>query len=287
MTNEVLSFIYSNFVLRIKCDYVCIITDDKEKCSAMNVFFSEKVKVTLFVVDEMIEELIISDNRKIYILCFFYESKTNFFVANKIELSGSYCLYFEWNIDKYSESAQIVLKKIYSKAILTDYSQMKKINRKFANSLKKDDKVRIVSKCGTDIEFRIGSSAHEENCDIISERIVQLPGGEVFWLPVVGSCNGVIKTTQLAVHVKNDMVEDINGECMNKKIPVCEFGLGSNINVKMLDGLVFSEKAWQTCHFGVGSNINLGGYYKLNFHFDIVINEFQIFVNGDEIILNE
>lgn len=66
------------------------------------------------------------------------------------------------------------------------------------------------------------------------------------------------------------------------KIPVCEFGIGSNYHCKFIN---YSEKAFNTCHLGFGSNIEFGGTYDLNYHFDIIIHDFTLILDHSKVNL--
>jgi hypothetical protein len=207
----------------------------------------------------------------------------NFF--NQLESNNFKTIIFEWPIVYYDEKYRNNLFRLFCNAILVDYELLRKRNRVLYEFLKPAKNIEVISQNETKISFKSSGNILCENCNFNDSSIFQIPGGEVFLVPLVGSVNGQINFNGSIIKIRDDYADFSLINSSWNCIPLCEFGIGTNINVKYIRQLSISEKAFGTCHFGFGNNKNFGGEYERDFHFDIVIKDFNIFINGKEVNL--
>ena len=74
--------------------------------------------------------------------------------------------------------------------------------------------------------------------------------------------------------VYRDLTRDANSKI------VAELGIGINSNLRWDEDLMESEGVRGTCHFGFGMNVEYGGQNRSGYHFDLVIRNPTIEVDG-------
>ena len=151
--------------------------------------------------------------------------------------------------------------------------------------------IRVTTEVGTDISF--------------FARNWVTHSGEVFCTPIEKHSNGTIVVDGciftgpprefVKLVVVNGKVVNVN--CLqendeqqnmlkrsfltdNNSTVLSEIGIGTNKNALFTGELMESEQARKTCHFGFGHNIEYGGIIENKNHFDLVVLNPTITING-------
>ncbi|WP_025675897.1 hypothetical protein [Paenibacillus polymyxa] len=176
---------------------------------------------------------------------------------------------------------------LFLKAINIDYNLVNKENLHTRELLLKGSTFNVEDSLGSHVTFfnKLKSNVFMENCDFNeSETIFQLPGGEVFFSPDPYLTEGVIiqkyRNKREEIIIEKGYATFTYGEHKGKKVPVAEFGIGTNHGHEKLSFLSSFEKSLGTCHFGFGYNRNIEGIFNEDFHFDVVLNDFSLLIDG-------
>ena len=198
-------------------------------------------------------------------------------------------------------------------AVMTDYKNMYTKGRMLADVLKNARKVRVTAE-KTDLEFSLEGRPIYIDDGVISDEDVRigdvgnnLPAGEVFCAPVESSCNGRAffekthykgkKITGIEIAFEKGKIVDLSCEenedlfretltlATGGKDTIGEFGIGLNPEVKEVTGyLVMDEKIVGSCHVALGDNRGFGGVNESSLHWDLVIMEPSVEVDGHMIM---
>jgi len=198
---------------------------------------------------------------------------------------------------------------ILKRCVDIDYKKMGKLHDNLYKHMKKVKNVRITSKKGTDLSFKIYNNKIEYSCAMDKKgSFTNIPLGEVFVAPkektaegvfvVDGSFAGVGKLKKpIVVEVKEGYATDINGGKEAKQLikilksvksknafNIAELGIGTNPKAKISGSVIEDEKVLGTCHIALGSNFSFGGKVKVPIHLDGIINKPTIYFD-DKIIM--
>lgn len=288
MDNLLFNHIYKNFIDGYHRIAIVYSKYTKVFFQTFSLFLnSKKIEVKLYLYNNQISlknmepfdfiiigtPLSLEDNKYIF----------NFFKV--LEERNVRTIIFEWPIECYSQKYKVLLNAIFRNAIMIDYESLKERNEKIYSYIKDAKTINIISNTGTDITFQSNYNIILESCSFKEGSVFQVPGGEVFLVPKIGSVNGKISIEKELINVKNDYADFSLFDPRWSNIPICEFGIGTNVNIKYTKQLSITEKAFRTCHFGFGNNKNFGGEYERDFHFDLVLNDIKIFINDKEVSL--
>ena len=176
--------------------------------------------------------------------------------------------------------------KIYERAAKANYKSIKEKNDKIRDAFINGTEFCIKDSNGMNLNLKkYGNSVLCEDY-LTKINIIQIPSGEVFFPVDFLNCNGLIN-----VNSNNNpiLLEVDKGEVdfnkISKKIGrcvICEFGLGTNPKMPMIKMIPTCEKAWRSCHIGFGNNISFGGNLNLQYHFDLVISNFELFIDNQK-----
>lgn len=211
---------------------------------------------------------------------------------------------------------------MFERCVAVDYVAMHEAAVIVKKMLDTGRKIRITSPAGTDLTFSIyGRKAFIDDGDCSMPGIGgNLPAGEVFISPAVGSARGTIVfdgTIDLAsysriprqpvtVIFKDGYISDINGgkdadelsrvikegEQMARKNGLeekarnarhlGELGIGINYSAKMTGNILEDEKAGKTAHFAIGSNYDHDADALI--HLDCLVLKPSVFVDGRQVM---
>lgn len=171
-----------------------------------------------------------------------------------------------------------------------DTSKLLKIGREIKRILSKINKVRVVTKYGTDIMFSVKNRMIDVDAGSYCKpgSFGNLPAGEVFTSPVEGTSNGTIVINSMKDYVKSgtkiiikngNAVDISDKKCKLAKIfktvrnsrNVAEFGIGTNYKAKVIGNILQDEKVAGTCHIAFGDNRSFGGKVKSKVHLDAIL----------------
>lgn len=207
---------------------------------------------------------------------------------------------------------------MFERLVPIDYKPMKELSIKLKNALDGKNEILVTSPAGTDITFSIKereATRNDGDCRSAGE-FGNLPAGEVYISPVVGSANGVIAfdgTIKLVhkaviperpilVNFSDGYVTDISGgneaglledtlrqgdelaratgnkgaERDNSNLG--EFGIGTNEHARITGYVLEDEKALKTAHFAIGDNYDFDANGIL--HQDGLVMRPTVWVDG-------
>jgi leucyl aminopeptidase (aminopeptidase T) len=208
--------------------------------------------------------------------------------------------------------------EMFERLVPVDYGPMKALSSKLKEAIDGHNEIRVTSPAGTDITFSIeGRQAVENDGDCRSPGAFgNLPAGEVYISPVIGSANGIIafdgslKLVHRAVQPKQPImvtfsdgfVSDISGgeesELLKDTIlqgdqmarsfgnvdaekfngNLGEFGIGTNEHARITGYVLEDEKVLKTAHFAIGDNYDFDANGIL--HQDGLIMRPTVLVDG-------
>jgi leucyl aminopeptidase (aminopeptidase T) len=213
---------------------------------------------------------------------------------------------------------------MFERLVPVDYSRMRKTAIKLQKAIDGHSEIRVAAPSGTDVRFSIkGRDSTRNNGDALSKgSFGNIPAGEVFISPAVGSANGVIAfdgTTMLIrdsiiperpieVTFKDGFVTDVaggrdaemllqtirKGEEMAREIGredyernarhLGEFGIGINEHARITGHILEDEKALKTVHFAIGANYDFDANAII--HQDCLVMDPTVWVDGRMILEN-
>jgi hypothetical protein len=183
---------------------------------------------------------------------------------------------------------------MFERLVPIDYGPMNELSKKLKDALDGKNEIRVTSPAGTNITFSVDdreAMRNDGDCRDAGE-FGNLPAGEVYISPVVGSANGVIAfdgtiklvhkavmpRSPILVHFSDGYISDISGgdeaglledtlrqgdelakmtgnkaaERDNQNLG--EFGIGTNEHARITGYVLEDEKALKTVHFAIGDN---------------------------------
>ncbi|HMK48059.1 MAG TPA: aminopeptidase [Methanocella sp.] len=214
------------------------------------------------------------------------------------------------------------IKDIFERCVKIDYQAMRDNINKLVEVVNTSSEIQVTSPGGTDVSLSIrGRKAHIDNGMIDRPGIFgNLPAGEVFLSPVVGSCDGtivfdstvtldhasVMPDRPVKVAVKDGFVIDIKGgetaqglmdvikkgelmardkglkEHEKNARHIGEIGIGMNPQAGPSTNLLEAEKASKTIHFAIGENFDFDAPAII--HQDCLILRPSMWVDGRQIM---
>ncbi len=157
--------------------------------------------------------------------------------------------------------------------------------------------IQVTSEAGTDLRFKIGDYPIHDDNGLIHESGTygNLPAGEAFVAPDIGSANGTViidgsisglpwdrKTPSAKIILKDGVISSFEGERAqslknllnpygSKALVLAEFGIGTNPDLQLTGNLLGDEKVKGTIHFAFGNNTAMGGDNYVQVHIDCLV----------------
>ena len=200
---------------------------------------------------------------------------------------------------------------LISGGIEADFQAIKPVCKAVADALEKGKKVHLTSPGGTDLWFdTTGRRGNALYCIVEPGEFSTIPTIEANTTPVEGTANGRIVADAsipylgigvldepVVVEVKDGFITSITGgrqaEVLKKDLashndPNCyniaELGVGLNPQCRMCGIMLEDEGVIGTAHIGIGTSITLGGITKAPIHYDLLMWNPRIEVDGKVII---
>lgn len=189
-----------------------------------------------------------------------------------------------------------------------NFEKLKPVCKSMANAFANGSKLRLTSKAGTNLEMDItGRRGNALYCMVNPGEFSTVPTVEANVSPVEGTANGIIVANAsipylgigvlekpIYFDVKDGFITDIRGEGEQAKIlianlasqndknvyNIAELGVGLNPSCKMCGIMLEDEGVVNTCHIGIGTSITLGGTVKTSIHYDLLMWDPRIEVDG-------
>jgi hypothetical protein len=170
-------------------------------------------------------------------------------------------------------------------------------------------RVRLVTEAGTDLTFSIaGRPVHPDPGVLRSPGAYgNLPAGEAFVAPLESSAEGkavidlsigdILVDEPVALTFRAGRVVAVAGGAAARELArrvgqpdtnpgawtLGEFGIGTNPGVRLRGRAPLDEKAAGTAHIALGSNTHFGGANEAETHYDCVISQPIIYLDGEKL----
>ncbi len=205
----------------------------------------------------------------------------------------------------------------FVKAVDIDYTDLQMRMQAVKEKLDAGTDVNVTTPAGTDVNLRI---KHHGAISVSGDYTKEgsggnIPVGEVYLAPDKKKVEGTIVIdgsmrndrgtklikTPIKMTVEDGSVVDISGgkeaELLDKSLQaaekrakypwgirrVGELGIGMNPGAKIIGSTLIDEKTLDTCHFALGSNYWFGGTIKAIIHYDQVLKNPKITIDGEEL----
>jgi aminopeptidase len=207
-------------------------------------------------------------------------------------------------------------RRIMLEGMRADYRKVDRLGTKVFDLVRPAKQIRAKTQAGTDLIADLNPNYRWlKTSGIISpEKWGNLPGGEVFTTP--GEVNGTfvidgvvgdwlcakfgdLRETPLTIHVNNNRLTD--AESHNRELRddfwrythtdensdrVGEFAIGTNIELKDVIGHILQDEKYPGIHIAFGNpyGAHTGAEWYSSTHIDVVGREFDIWVDGGQIM---
>jgi len=204
-----------------------------------------------------------------------------------------------------------ITEEVFVTGLDANYSEIKSHCADIYTQVSGAGAVRVQTDLGTDIVFRPGDRAWQQDTGIVHEAgaMSNLPAGEVFLSPETADGTFVVDGTMmphglldddqtLEFEVEDGYVTDISDDEVRAEIAaaaeavgqdaynLAELGIGTNVGVTELVGSVLlDEKAAGTVHIAIGDDHAIGGDTEAPIHLDGVLREPTVSVDGERLSL--
>ena len=207
------------------------------------------------------------------------------------------------------EDHDLVMNVFATGGMTADYPAMDRQIDRLISRLKKVREVRVSTGLGTDIRFTVGDREWHEDTGIAHEpgEFTNLPGGEVFIAPYNASGTIVIDGSfgdfgllnyPLKLSIKDGYCIRADGDHENdlesifellghNARNVAELGIGMNPKARLCGILLEDEKVGRTIHVALGNNIGFGGDVSVQMHYDGIVTNPAVFIDGERLDLDE
>ncbi len=205
---------------------------------------------------------------------------------------------------------------MFWKAMNVDYEFLKETGEKIAEPLEEGNEVHITSEKGTDLQFSIGERNIIVDDGIISEKDIEdgfvgnnLPCGEVFCAPIEDTANGKAffdvafyrgneirgieatfedgKLVEATAEKNEELFHEVIENAQGNKKRIGELGIGINPEVHEAIGYTITdEKIMGSIHIALGENKMFGGENSSSLHWDLVMLDPSLEVNGETVMEN-
>ena len=200
---------------------------------------------------------------------------------------------------------------LISGGIEADFRALKPICKSVADAFAKGSRVRVTTPGGTDLTLDItGRRGNALYCVVEPGEFSTIPTVEANSSPVEGSANGRIVADAsipylgigvldepVVTEVKEGFITKISGgrqaEMLKRDLAshndhncynIAELGVGLNPQCRLCGIMLEDEGVIPTAHIGIGTSITLGGTVKAPTHYDLLMWDPKIEVDGKVII---
>ncbi len=192
-----------------------------------------------------------------------------------------------------------------------DFYETKEMCLKFAHAFEKSNSAVLTNTAGTQLTMhKEGRPGNALFCIVEPGQMSPAPNVEANFSPTEGSAEGVIVadasipyidigvlTEPVTAVVEKGMITDIKGghqakiladDLKSRNDPqvynVAELGVGLNPKCIMQGIMLEDEGVYGSVHIGIGTNITLGGNVKAAIHYDLLMWEATIELDGKVVL---
>lgn len=200
-----------------------------------------------------------------------------------------------------------------SGAIEADFAAQKVVCKKYAQLFQEGKKAHLTTPLGTDLRLNLeGRRGNALTCIVEKGEFSTVPTIEANFSPVEGSTEGTIMADAsipyigigvlrepVKVQVRAGMIQSIDGGQQAKMLSdnmkkfndpmvynIAELGIGLNPKATMCGIMLEDEGVLGVVHIGIGTNITLGGTIKASLHYDLLMYNATLELDGRIILKN-
>lgn len=206
-------------------------------------------------------------------------------------------------------SMPMITEEIIRECLGADYQEITGTSQKLSEMLTGASHVRIVTEAGSDLTLDISSRTGIADTGLLSESgaFGNLPAGEALIAPVEcvgegvlvvdGSVGGIGKVEEpVVLTITNGTIVNVQGgrdgerlkamlkDTDNNAWKIAELGIGTNRQAKLMGNPLVDEKVYGTIHVGFGDNSHMGGVQVSSMHYDCIITEPTLYLDGTCVI---
>jgi leucyl aminopeptidase (aminopeptidase T) len=198
-----------------------------------------------------------------------------------------------------------------SGGIEADFEALKPVCKRVAEKFAIGNDIRLSTPAGTCLDLDISGRRGNALYGLVEPgEFSTVPTVEANVSPLEGSANGNlvvdasvpylgigVLTEPIRVEVKDGFIkrmeggrqagilmDDLERHKDKNAYNIAELGVGLNPNCRMCGIMLEDEGVLSTCHIGIGTNITLGGNTKAPIHYDLLMWEPKIEVDGEVVI---
>ena len=189
-----------------------------------------------------------------------------------------------------------------------NFEELKPVCKNMADTFAKGKKVTLTTPDGTYLKMEIeGRRGNALYCMVEPGEFSTVPTVEANVSPLEGTANGLIVAnasipylgigvldSPIFFTVKDGFITEIRGQGEQAQIlidnlashndknvyNIAELGVGLNPNCHMCGIMLEDEGVISTCHIGIGTSITLGGTVKSPIHYDLLMWDPKIEIDG-------
>jgi len=200
-----------------------------------------------------------------------------------------------------------------------DYKHIAEETRPLAEMLTRAEEAIVRSRGGTDISFSLAGRQAGADTGLFREKgnFGNLPAGEAYIAPCEGTGKGQVVVEKgwfrglkqdMVLYFQDGLVSDVQGggevgEMLKDLLGLAkegadweqsaeyrarrnlaELGVGTNPNARSTSSVLEAEKIRGTVHIAIGDNAHIGGIVSADLHWDFVIPEADLMLDGRTIM---
>jgi len=192
-----------------------------------------------------------------------------------------------------------------------NFEEIKPVCKKVADAFANGNGIKLTTPAGTHLEMDItGRRGNALYCLVEPGEFSTAPTVEANVSPLEGSANGKLVvnasipyigigviTEPIIVDIADGFITRIEGgsqaDILRKDLEsqgdrsvfnIAELGVGLNPKCRLCGIMLEDEGVISTCHIGIGTNITLGGNTKTPVHYDLLVWEPTVEVDGKTVI---
>jgi aminopeptidase len=238
------------------------------------------------------------------------------FAATKVSMTHTQALKDAWrnggrvaSIPIQSDDHELVMRVFATGGMTADYFAMDRQIERLLSRLKQVREARITTDLGTDIKFTFHDRQWYGDKGIARKPgdHTNLPGGEVYIAPFDANGRVVVDgsfgdygllESPLELQVKDGFCISARGDRSadlqalfnmlgRNARNIAELGIGLNPRAKLCGIVLEDEKVGNTIHIALGNNVAFGGDVIVQMHYDGIVTDPTIYIDGEHLDLND